>query len=83
MRFYIKHLLTFLKAAAISLIFGASWAATFYYLDHSAVGYVQNYRNDFFLEIIVFFLSGLIGAFVFLALIRCIEFIASSLQPKS
>ncbi|WP_046756058.1 hypothetical protein [Kordia jejudonensis] len=83
MQFYIKHLLTFLKAAAISLLFGASWAITFYKLDEIAVDHLHNYRSDFFLEIIIFFFSGLVGAFLFFVLIRCIEFVASSVYSKS
>lgn len=75
MRFYIKHIFRFLKASAISILFGASWVVSFYYLDNYAVQQLSNYRSDFFLEIIVFFFSGLVGALLFLALIKLLEFI--------
>ncbi|WP_298423087.1 hypothetical protein [uncultured Kordia sp.] len=83
MRFYIKHLLTFLKAAAISLLFGISWAITFYSIDTYAAHSIQRYRSDFFLEIIVFFFSGLIGAFLFFILMRSLEFLFSLFISKS
>jgi hypothetical protein len=83
MRFYLKLLITFLKAASISLLFGVSWAVTFYGFDTYASLHVNNYRNDFFLEVINFFFSGLIGALVFFVLIRLFEKLFSSLSPKS
>ncbi|WP_430412907.1 hypothetical protein [Kordia sp.] len=82
MKFYIKYLLIFLKATVISLVFGASWVVSFYGLDTYATHHVQNYRSDFFLEIIIFFLSGLIGAMLFLLLMRLIGFITSLLHSK-
>ncbi len=83
MRYYIKQLLTFLKAASISLLFGASWAITFYGIDTYASTNLSNYRSDFFIEIIVFFFSGLVGALLFFILMRFLEFLLSFFISKS
>ncbi len=71
MKFYVKYLLIFLRAALISLLFGASWVVTFYGFDQYASAYLQKFRNDFFFDVVLFFLSGLVGAFLFY-LIMCL-----------
>jgi len=73
MLIYIKYFLTFLKAASIALLFGTSWAITFYGFDNYAQLNIRNYRSDFFLEIINFFFSGLIGALLFFCMMYVLE----------
>jgi hypothetical protein len=82
MRFYLKYLLLFLKAASISLLFGASWAITFYGFDHYAHLNIHNYKNDYFLEIINFFFSGIIGALLFFCIMYLFEKLYNSLHEK-
>ncbi|MEM6721979.1 MAG: hypothetical protein AAF611_21810 [Bacteroidota bacterium] len=65
MNLYVKHLVTFLRASLISLLFGACWVVTFYAFDAYAEAYLLKYRSDFFFDIVLFFLSGLAGAFLF------------------
>jgi len=65
MHLQVKHIFTFLKAVLISLVFGASWVVAFYAFDQYATAYLLSYRSDFFFDIILFFLSGLAGAFLF------------------
>ena len=80
MHFYLKHFLTFLKATFISLLFGASWVVTFYGFDQYAQLNIHNYRNDFFLEIINFFFSGLIGALLFFCIMYVFGKLFNSLR---
>ncbi|MGH1386641.1 hypothetical protein [Kordia sp.] len=65
MRPYLKYIITFLRASLISLLFGASWAITFYGFDAYATSHLQHLRSNFFFDVALFFLSGLIGAFLF------------------
>ncbi|WP_108116019.1 hypothetical protein [Kordia periserrulae] len=65
MKLYIKYALSFLKACLISLIFGACWVVTFVGFDRYATANLQKFRNDFFFDVVLFFLSGLVGAFFF------------------
>lgn len=78
MRIYLKYILTFLKALAISLLFGASWAFTFFNFDKYADIYMKSHRSDFFFDIALFFLSGLFGALLFFILMRIIEKIGTT-----
>ncbi|WP_298517842.1 hypothetical protein [uncultured Kordia sp.] len=65
MRAYLKYIRTFLRASLISLLFGACWVITFYGFDEYAVTNLKHLKNDFFFDIVLFFLSGLVGAFLF------------------
>ncbi len=82
MRLYLKYIFTFLKASAISLLFGVSWAITFYGFDNYANNYMRIRKNDFFFDIMLFFLSGLIGALLFFCVMYILEKIVSSLVKK-
>jgi hypothetical protein len=83
MRFYLKYLFTFLKAAAISLLFGVCWASTFFGFDYYIDIYMRHLRNDFFFDIIVFFFSGIIGALLFLVVMRLFEKLFATISPQS
>ena len=82
MRLYLKYFVTFLKAASISLLFGGSWAITFYSFDRYADLHMRAYRNDFFFDIILFFFSGLVGTLLFYILISSFEKLYSLLLKK-
>lgn len=65
MKVSIKHVITFLKACFISFVFGACWVITFLGFDMYATANLQKFKTDFFFDIVLFFLSGLVGAFFF------------------
>jgi len=78
MRLYLESIFTFLKASGISLFFGICWTITFYGFDHYTNIYMRIRRNDFFFDIVLFFLSGLVGALLFLCIMSLFEKIVSS-----
>ncbi|WP_160131801.1 hypothetical protein [Kordia antarctica] len=82
MRYYLKYIFIFLKAAAISLLFGVCWALTFYGLEQYTSTHMQTHRNDFFFDIVVFFFSGLVGALLFFISMFLFEKVYNHLREK-
>lgn len=78
----LSHILTFIKAVTISLVFGIVWIASFYILLQYGERYLTPNKAGFFFDIIIFFLSGLIACFIFVVLMKIIAHTVSLLFKK-
>jgi biotin transporter BioY len=73
MKSYKKYIFIFLRAVLISVTFGITWLVTFDGFDLYAEEHLKPYRSNFFFDIVLFFLSGLVSAFIFYVLMRFLE----------